>query len=107
MLYYNLLLLAVIVVFIVDISGIVDSMKEAMSRWLHVKVGRLKPFDCSLCMVWWCGLIYLLLERQVSLANVAYVAMLSILSVQIGGIINLLRDALQALIDFFYRKIDQ
>lgn len=107
MIHFNILLLTMIVIYVVDISGIVGSIKSGLSRWLKVSVRRLKPFDCSLCMVWWCGLIYLLLEREVSLANVTYVAMLSIISVQIGGVINLLRDALQALIDFFYRKIDQ
>lgn len=99
MLYYNILLLAVIVVFIVDVSGIVDAMKEALGRWLHVRVGRLKPFDCSLCMVWWCGLAYLLIVGRFSLGPVAFVALMAACSVQIGAIIQLARAILQWLAD--------
>ncbi len=99
MLYYNLLLLAVVVVFIVDISGIVDTIKGALSRWLHVKVGRIRPFDCSLCMVWWCGLVYLVIAHRFTLGPVAFVAMLAACSVQIGAFIQLLRALLQWLAD--------
>lgn len=99
MLYYNLLLLAVVVVFIVDVSGIIDSIKEALSRWLHVKVGRLKPFDCSLCMIWWCGLAYLLIVGRFALGPIAFVALLAACSVQIGAAIQVLRALLQWLVD--------
>lgn len=97
--YWNLFLLAVIVVFVVDISGIMDTLKGAISRWLHVKVEHLKPFDCSLCMVWWSGLLYLLITGRLSIASVAYLAIIAACSVQIGAFIQLLRSLLQCLVD--------
>ena len=45
-----LLELQVIVVILIDVSGAVESLKEALGRWLKVKVERLKPIDCSFCM---------------------------------------------------------
>ena len=107
MLYVELLLLAAIVVFIVDVSGIVETLKWALSRWLGVKVGRIRPFDCALCMVWWCGLVYLLVVGRFALGPVAFVAMLAACSVQIGGLIQLMRGLIQWVIDAGFRACDK
>lgn len=56
--------IAVIVVFVVDYSGVVENVKKMLWRW--VKGNKVyipfsvKPFDCSLCLTFWIGLIYLL-----------------------------------------------
>ena len=51
MIYLELLALAFIVVYIVDETGIVDSFKAFLKRWLNTKSDiSLKPLDCSLCM---------------------------------------------------------
>lgn len=60
----NLFFIAVIIVFIVDVSGFIDNAKQNIFRWIHGnKIGyrefTIKPFDCSLCLTWWAGLIYL------------------------------------------------
>lgn len=107
MLYYELLLLATVVVFIIDISGIVDTFKRALSRWLSVKIERIKPFDCSLCMVWWCGLAYLIAFGRFSLGPVAFVALLATCSVQIGTILQLVRASLQWAIDTALEYVDK
>lgn len=107
MFYYELLLLAIIVVFIVDISGIVDTMKRALSRWLSVKIERIKPFDCSLCMVWWCGLAYLLIIGRFSLGPLVFVAVLATCSVQIGGLLQLMRGVVQWVIDSAFRVLEK
>ena len=65
MVLINLLLISAIVVFIVDISGAVDSLKSGLKRILTKGVMKdsdysLKPIDCSLCMTFWSGIIYLL-----------------------------------------------
>ena len=49
--------LQIVVVFLIDLSGAVESFKDALGRWLKVKVGRLKPIDCSLCMYHWTALV--------------------------------------------------
>lgn len=107
MFYLNLLLLAFIVVFVVDISGMVDTLKGLIGRWLGVKLERLKPFDCSLCMIWWCGLGYVLAVGRFSLVSVAYVALLSSFSIQIGGILQAARGAVQWVIDAMLDVVDK
>lgn len=96
MVYINILCLAVVVIYIVDISGITDSIKWALGRWLNIKVGRIKPFDCSLCMTWWVGLIYIIAAGEFSIYTLLCVAMVSALSTPIGNIITLMRELLSA-----------
>lgn len=96
MVYIDILCLAVVVTYIVDISGIIDSLKWALGRWLNITVGRIKPFDCSLCMTWWVGLAYIIIVGECNLYTILCVAMVSALSAQIGQGITLLREALSA-----------
>ena len=107
MLYLELFLLALIVVFIVDISGIVESMKGAIGRWLGITLQRLKPIDCSLCMVWWSGLSYLLAVGRFELLPIVAVAVLATFSVQIGGILQVARGLLQWVIDAVLEGIEK
>jgi len=92
MIYVRLFLLALIVVFIVDVSGVMAIVKHNLSRWLMAPVKRLKPFDCSLCMVFWSGIAYLLAARAMSMATVAYVCILALLASEIAEALRLLRD---------------
>ena len=47
MIYLELLALAFIIVYIVDETGIVDSFKTLIKRWLNTKSNiSLKPLDC-------------------------------------------------------------
>lgn len=96
MVYIDIICLAFVVTYIVDISGIVDSAKWALGRWLNIKVGRLKPFDCSLCMTWWVGLIYIIIVGEFSIYTLLCVAMASALSTPISNIITLARELLSA-----------
>lgn len=105
MIYVNLVLIAVIVVYIVDISGVMDSLKYGLSKWLNATVKRLKPFDCSLCMVWWAGVIYILAVDQFSLSTLCWVVILSMLSAQIGGMLHLLRDMIDVGLQWIFNKM--
>lgn len=96
MVYINILCLAYVVTYIVDISGIIDSIKWALGRWLNIKVGRIKPFDCSLCMTWWAGLIYIIAIGECDIYTLLCVAMTSALSTQICDSITLLREIISA-----------
>lgn len=78
----NLLFIQMIIVFIVDISGFVDSVKVGISRLITKgKISksdfRIKPFDCSLCTTFWVGLIYLLCVHQFSIPMIAFVCLLA------------------------------
>ena len=94
MVYVNLLALSAVIAYITEVSGIIDSLKYALGKWLGVTVSRLKPLDCSLCMTWWCGLIYIICAGECSIINLAYVALLSVLVRNIAEIITLLSDSI-------------
>ena len=61
----NLIFIWIVTVIVIDISGIIDSIKYGLSNMLTKgKIPttdyRLKPFDCSFCMNFWTGLVYLI-----------------------------------------------
>lgn len=107
----NLFLISVIVVFIVDISGAVDSLKSGI-KWILTRGKmnssdyRLKPFDCSLCCVWWCGLIYLLVTGEFTLPYITVVCLLACFSGLIKSSILLIEDAVVKIIKVIYKLID-
>ena len=58
--YTDLLLLAAITVYVVDVSGFTDSWRTLVARWLKVqKLRDLPPFDCGKCMTWWTCAVYI------------------------------------------------
>ena len=100
--YIQLLLVASVTIYIVDLSGFTDAWRGALARMMHIPESNLrplKPFDCSLCMTWWVCLIYALIEGQLSLPVIAYSALLSFLSVPIGQAILFIREWASWLID--------
>lgn len=74
----DLLLIACVVCFVVDISGALRNFK--------------KPFSCSLCMTWWIGLLYLIITRNFTVLGIAWVAFLSMMSSVITGILLWFRE---------------
>lgn len=99
MVYVNLIALSAVIAYITEVSGIIDNLKYALGRWLGVTVSRLKPLDCSLCMTWWCGLIYIICVGECSVINIAFVALLSALAHNIAEGIMLISDSISLGID--------
>ena len=103
----NLIFIQLIAVFIIDLSGFVDTMKNKISSLLtggRIKSSdyRIRPFDCSLCMTFWSGLIYLFIVNRFTLPLIAFVCLLSITT-------TLTKDTFYTLYDLFIRllkKID-
>lgn len=100
-------MIAMIVVYIIDLSGIVESVKDALGKWIGVKVGRLKPIDCSLCMVWWVCLVYIIATGEFTLPMVLACAVLSFLSGIIKEVMQLVRELLTKGIDMVYKMIER
>jgi len=96
--FLNLLLITTIVCFIVDLSGFVNSIKRLFLRKMKINADpstlNWKPFDCSLCMSWWLGLIYLIIFNQFTLLNLMIVSLLSFFSSNISGFLLLIKDFL-------------
>lgn len=100
--YTDLLLVAAVTIYIVDLSGFTDAWRGALARMMHIPESNLrplKPFDCSLCMTWWVCLGYSAVLKQFSLPVIAYSALLSFLSVPIGQAILFIREWASWLID--------
>jgi hypothetical protein len=100
--YAQLPIVAAIVVYIVDVSGFTDSWKAALAALIKRPAWALKPikpFDCGLCMTWWCCLIWALIKGQLTLLTAAEAALLSSLSIPIGQILVFIREALSWILD--------
>ena len=100
--FVDLLLVALVTTYIVDLSGFTDSWRSALARRMRIPESNLrpiKPFDCSLCMTWWVCLIYGTINWGFTLALVAYSALLSFLSLPMGQAMLFIRESILWLID--------
>lgn len=107
----SLMLIQLIICYIVDLSGVVESFKHAFWRW--VKPGKpykdfeLKPFTCSRCMGWWTGLIYILCTGHFTIPYISFVALLSLLASTFSNLLQLFKDILDTLLYFITRRINK
>ena len=112
MVIIDLLLIALICVVIVDLSGFVDSVKSGI-KWLITKGKmnssdyRLKPFDCSLCMTFWTGLIFLLATGNFTLTYLAVLVVISLFCTILKSSILLVEDIFKTIIKLIYKLIDK
>ena len=95
----ELILVALITIYVVDLSGFTDTWLKFLSAYKGRKITELKPFSCSLCMVWWVCLAYLVTTSQLTLSLVAFTALLSFLSIPMGQILVLLREVMLYIIN--------
>lgn len=99
--YIDLLLVAAITIYIVDLSGFTEAWRSAIARCLHVSESSLRPlppFDCGKCATWWVCIIYSLCTGTFSLVILAYIALLSFLSIPIGQFFIFIRESLNWLV---------
>ena len=96
--YLELLLLAAIVVYIVDLSGWTQTwlgwLSKFTRRYGYGPVKELRPLSCSLCMTWWTGLAWALIRDDFSVRIIAYVAALSFLSLTLRELFIFIRETL-------------
>lgn len=91
----DVLLISVIVSFVIDVSGAVDSLKRFLWRWLKTGEYRefsLKPIDCSLCSTFWIGLIYLFITKEFTLGYMVWVCICSFMADVWGDILWMIKD---------------
>lgn len=61
-------------------SGAADTFKGLVWRILGgqgITSKPLPPFDCELCLSWWCGIVYLIIEGCFTLKGVLIVALVA------------------------------
>ena len=108
----DLFLIQLIVVFIVNISGAIDSLKYGISKLLTKgKIGTdnwdLKPFDCSLCVTFWSGMIYLVCVHQFTIPMIAYVCLLAATTDITGDIFSTLKSLIAKLFNWIDERTDR
>ena len=89
----DIILVALVTIYIVDLSGFTETLLKVISAYKGRKITELKPFSCSLCMVWWVCLIYAVIVGNLTIPVVALIALLSLLSVPCGQFLILIREA--------------
>ena len=106
MIFLKLISITAIVCFIIDLSGIQETVKKIIWRWVFKD----KPFQdfemkfpfCSLCMTHHILLLYLLLTSQFGIFNYLLVCVLSLCSSVITSFLITLKDFLI----FFNNKLN-
>lgn len=103
MIILNMFLLTVIVVFIIDLSGIIDTIKKAIWK-KYIKAGdyhnlSLKPLSCSLCTTFHTLIIYLLVVGHLTIPLITLTCLLAYSTPLIGDILQGLKDLLTYIIN--------
>ena len=94
----DLILIQVIVVILIDISGIVQSIEGLIARMLSLKKAKVYMLECSFCMNHHISVIYLLLTGALSLKTYAIVLVLCFLTSVTKEVLWTVRDFLIYLI---------
>lgn len=105
--YLQQLLVALVAVYIVDVSGFTTSWRSLIARLISTPDHRIReedlrplpPFDCGKCMSWWAALAWAAIQGQLSLLTVASAAALGLLSKSFSAVMIFISESLQALFD--------
>lgn len=94
----DLILIQIICVNIVDISGVVSHIENAIARMLKLKSVSIHLIECSYCITHWCCVIYLLFNGALSLKYYAIVLVLCFLTSVTKDLLWGVRDRLVKLV---------
>lgn len=102
-----LFMLTVITVIVVDLTDFVYSVKKAIWKWVwkeqrDFKDFGMRPFDCSLCLSWWVGLIYLLISGTITLPLVLFQLFISYMTPIIKDLVQMIKDMAVRILDMLY-----
>lgn len=111
MIYLNLLLIAIFIVCVVDLTDFPSTIKKVLSfiitRGKFVKDNyRIHFIDCSLCISFWTGLLYLFLTNNVAILSLSVLILITVNTMTIKSIIQLIIDVINILIKKIYERID-
>ena len=110
----NIILLAIIIVFIIDLSGSIEHLvKPIVKYFLHIppqKDINLPLIECSLCCTWWTGLIYVCCVTIAKaftfnqfLILVSVLSLVSFLTTTLKDLLVLIKDLIIRFIEVFYK----
>lgn len=108
MMILNLLFISLIWVLILDVAGFAHTIDRTLYKIFYK--GRpfrddahFKPFDCSLCLTFWSGLLYLIIIHSFTIPYITLLLLFACLTPLEKDIFNLIRDLIIKLIDLIYR----
>lgn len=107
MIYIEILEICAVVVLVVDMSGIIESLRSVVGKWLHAPADRvmLKPLDCSKCMTFWVGLIYTLIVGELSLTILLYLLLVAMNATNVGMFLSIIIEAIRKGLDQILQKL--
>lgn len=106
--YIDIILVALLAVYIVDVSGFTETWRAWLADALGVKRLRpLPPFDCGKCATWWACVIYAAASGRFGLGTLAASALLSLLSIPLGQMMIFIREGALCLIDRLFAICDR
>lgn len=83
-------------VFIIDYSGIIQSVEGMIAKAIGFPSVRIpKPFSCSLCSTWWSGLAYLIWTHNISIPHICWVGFCAAITPEINAAIWTFKDIAQ------------
>lgn len=111
--WLNILLIALIITIITDLSGIVEYFKSHLYHKLRGTYNYPETWDspiihlisCSFCQVWWVGLLYLLIIGQVTIPAIAYLLVMAYLTTTIRDLLVFFKEVLTKAIDKMFKII--
>lgn len=100
----DLICMTFIMVFVIDISGVVEHLETFITKLfkskfqLHIP----RPFSCSLCMTFWSGIIYIICNSELSITSIAIVSLCAMLSSTLNDVINVIINNIKKLLNKIY-----
>lgn len=100
----DLICMTFIMVFIIDISGVVEHLENFLTKLfkskfqLHIP----RPFSCSLCMTFWSGIIYIICNDEFSITSIAIVCLCALFSSTFTDAINVIINNIKKLLNKIY-----
>ena len=103
----NLFIISIIWVLILDLSGFARTIDKTLYKIFYPKRpyredAHFPPWDCSLCMSWWTGLLYLLITHTLSLLNIAILLAFAWSTTMEKDIFIFIKDLVTKLLDLLY-----
>lgn len=103
----DILLIATILVFITDISGVVKHIETAIAKWLEIRKCSITLLNCSLCQTWWVGLFYLIRTGQFTLEGIAVVALAAFFTTTIQNALWMVKDLCDNIVAWVSKNINK
>lgn len=109
MILLNILVINLALILAIDLSGFIPSVKRLISKWLtknqiETDSFRIRPFDCSYCMTFWCTLLFIIVIGQFTFLNLLLVIVVTHLTDVTRQTMLLIKDLLLKIINTAYDK---